>query len=209
MTTVAIHQNSNRLRNPPYRITVDQYDKMIETGLLPEGAPYELIDGQIVQKDRSAKGEDPMTVGNRHIWVVQKLTKLNSKLERLGCYMRPQQPIALQPDNEPEPDGAIVRGNEDDYLRRKPAESDVLCVIEVAESSLQYDRTIKYRLYANVGIPQYIIINLVDEVVEVYSQPAKGRGKYNRTETFKSGQRIAFPSAKGKGLIVPVRQLLP
>src|SRR5687768_5094446 len=89
-------------------LTVQQYHRMIETGILPEGEPIELLDGLLVRKDRSRTGEDPMTVNPDHSGAVDRLNALNPKLGRLGCYMRIQQPVTLPPNNEPEPDVAIV-----------------------------------------------------------------------------------------------------
>src|SRR4051812_11405501 len=95
---------------PPVRITVGQYHRMIETGILKTDARIELLDGELVRKNRSAAGEDPMTIGTGHVTGVDLLIALNPKLKRLGCYMRIQSPVTLPPHSEPEPDGAIVRG---------------------------------------------------------------------------------------------------
>src|SRR3990172_7639968 len=100
------------------QIDVDQYHKMIETGILPEGAPIELIDGLLVYKDRSARGEDPMTVGKSHRWIVNKLMKLFEPLLRLQVVLQLQDPIRMGTVREPEPDGAILRGMPDDYKDR-------------------------------------------------------------------------------------------
>src|SRR5215203_1863267 len=102
---------TSRRREPPealYRLPVEVYHQMSAQGLLPEGAPYELIDGAVVRKDRSAAGGDPMTVGTGHATSVSKLSELNSKLRRVRCFMRVQQPVTLPPYDEPEPDGAVV-----------------------------------------------------------------------------------------------------
>ena len=152
-------------------LTVEQYHRMIEGGIVEEGEPFELLNGCLVRKDRSAAGEDEMTVGNAHAWVVIKLGKLGRQLEKLGCHMRTQQPVTLPPYDEPEPDGVIAKGSEDDYRDRRPGASDVLCVIEVADASLNRDRRAKLRAYAGAGIPQYVIINLVDRVCEIYTEP--------------------------------------
>lgn len=195
---------------PRFRLNVDQYHRMIEQGILEEGAPLELLDGRLLLKNRSAVGEDPVTLGNDHMWVVDTLVALNPKLAKLGCYLRGQQAVSLPPFSEPEPDGVIVLGDKDRYRRRRPTTDDVLCVIEVADSSLARDRTTKLRIYANAGVPVYILINLPDRVIEVYSSPIKGRGRYARTETLlRSADRVTFPTARGKGLTIPVKTLLP
>ena len=196
-------------RAVPYRFTVEQYHEMIARGILREGEPYELIHGRIVRKDRSTAGEDPVTIGDHHIWAVTKLGKVGRRLERLGCYMRTQQPVLLPPFDEPEPDGAIAVGTEDDYLDRKPGAGDVLCVIEVSDSSLRYDRTVKQQIYADSGIPVYVIVNLPEQAVEVYTQPLAGTGRYGQGVTLTGGQKVHFPAPGGKELVVPARQLLP
>ena len=95
---------------PRVGLTVEQYHRMIETGILRSGDPIELLEGQLVPKDRSAVGEDPMTVGNRHALAIGILTELNAQLANRGSYLRIQLPITVLPDSEPEPDGCIVRG---------------------------------------------------------------------------------------------------
>src|SRR5882724_3574245 len=101
-------------------ITVDQYYEMFETGIIPDGEPYELLDGFLVRKDRSKEGEDRMDVGEYSGWVITMLTKLNPKFSRFGCYLRLQLPIEVPPNSVPEPDGAIVVGTEDDYREQRP-----------------------------------------------------------------------------------------
>src|SRR5206468_5833676 len=108
-----------------YALTVAKYHRMLEQGILPEGKPFELIAGQVVRKERHARGDDPMTVGYAHAVAVTKLGKLNAKLERIGCHMRIQQPVTLPPFSEPEPDGAIVFGTEERYGDHHPGSGEV------------------------------------------------------------------------------------
>jgi Uma2 family endonuclease len=173
-------------------LTVEQYHRMIEAGILEEGAPIELLDGFLVRKDRAKAGEDSMTVNDEHIWAVENLRRVLRDVESRGYYIRLQQPVVLPPDGEPEPDGAIVRGNMDDYRRRKPVAADISCVIEVADSSLSKDRGTKQRIYADAGIGQYVIINLVDKVVEVYERPLSGAGRYEDVQRRNGGEQVVF-----------------
>ena len=196
-------------RKRPLPLSVKQYHAMIENGILLEGSPYELLDGYIVPKDRSAAGDKPMTIGLDHVWVVSKLASFSSRLERLGCHLRTQLPISIPPQSEPEPDAMIVLGTVDDYRGRNPGPKDVLAVIEVADSSLSHDRSLKLRIYADCSIPTYVIINLPDRVVEVYTQPLKGKHRYGRVETLPPGKSVVFPGAGGRTLSIPVRRLLP
>jgi Uma2 family endonuclease len=192
--------------------TVDQYHWMIEHGVFPEGEPYELLDGYLIRKDRSAAGEDPMTVGPERGLVIVNLTDLTPKLRRLGCHVRIQLPVTLPPWNEPEPDTAIVLGDQRDYTGRHPGAADVTCVIEVADSSLHRDRTVKLGIYAGSGIPCYIIVNLPDRTVEVYTQPFNGKGRvgrYGQSITLTGRQTVELPTAGGKRLSVAARRLLP
>ena len=89
-----------------------------------------------------------------------------------GWYVDSQEPITLD-DSEPEPDIVVVRGDTRDYLDRHPGARDLSLVVEVADSTLERDRTLKQRLYGRAGIPVYWIVNLVERQLEVYSQPVE------------------------------------
>lgn len=190
-----------------YRHTLDSYHAMIANGSILEGEPFELLDGQIVHKIRSASGEDLMTVGVEHALIVMRLAKLSSAFEARGCHLRSQQPITLPPHDEPEPDAAIVRGTLEDYSNHHPSAADILCVIEVADSSLSRDRGYKLQLYASAGIPMYVIVNLIERVVEIYKTPAIAEGRFSEADRVSTGANVAFPAASGNAVIVPVKQL--
>ena len=208
MTTTAQLQEFVNTRARVVPLSVEQYHQMIRQGILIKGAPIELLDGFLVRKDRSAAGKDPMTVGNEHAWVVGELVRLAAKVERLGARLRIQQPVTLPPDNEPEPDGAIVRGDKD-YRKGHPLPEDVSCLIEVADSSVHIDRATKQRIYADNGIAQYVIINLVDKIIEEYRQPRAGSGRYATPRIYRSRQKIKLEIPGGKRLTVAVASLLP
>jgi Uma2 family endonuclease len=192
--------------DPEVRFTVDQYHAMLDAGILQEGDPIELLEGQLVWKDRSATGEDPMTVGDAHAWVLDAIQELDPRFRKLGCYVRIQQPVTFSPSSEPEPDAAIVRGTRDDYRGRHPGPKDILCLIEVADSSLTRDRSLKYRIYAKAGVPLYVIINLQERVAEVYTMPRRER--YADPQLLKPRAKLTLPTAK-KPLVVKVGNLLP
>ena len=190
-------------------LTLDQYVRMIDAGILPEGEPIELLDGFLVRKDRSKAGEDPMTVGFGHVWAVKNLSRVLSEAESHGCHVGVQQPVALPPDCAPEPDGAITRGTPDDYRVRYPSAADIPCIIEVSDSSLQHDRVTKRRIYAEAGIEQYVLINLVDGVVEVFASPVPAIGTYERDMVLRPGEVVRFSTGNGQGIDVEVVRLLP
>jgi len=190
-------------------LTVEQYHRMIKSGVIQEGEPYELLDGILVRKQRNASGEDPMTIGDEHWWVVNMLGRLAHTLEKRGCHIRLQQPITIPDHDEPEPDAAIIRGAIEDYRGRHPGPADVLCVIEVADASLRRDRMIKQRIYASAAISQYIIINLSQRRVELYSQPVPDKGQYADKRIISAKEKLSLPTGTSKRLPVPLKQLLP
>ena len=190
-------------------ISVDQYHRMIEAGILPDGRPIELLGGMLVLKDRSKAGGDPMSIGEDHRWSVQQLPRVLPPARHLGYDLQTQQPVVLPPDGEPEPDGAIIVAAADEYRGRKPGAADLFCVIEVADSSLEHDGTTKYATYARAGIPQYVILNLVDRAVEVFEQPVAGEERYARHQAFKAGEAVTFWCGEGRTVVVPVESLLP
>lgn len=198
---------------PPVRsrvvpITVDQYEFLIQKGKLAESANIELVNGQIVRKDRSHRGGDPMAIGEEHAWVGKRLGKLDRDLEGLGVSIQTQQPIVLPPGNMPEPDGAIVRGTEDDYLGRHPRSTDVLCVIEVADSSLDDDRTTKQSIYAAAGLTPYFIVNIPDRQIEWHEGP-QSDGTYANVRVVHPGETIDLPLGGGRAITVQTDRLIP
>ena len=191
------------------RFTVDQVEGMLEAGILPDGAPIELIDGVLVYKDRSDSGEDPMTIGKKHNLAVQLLKELDPELRSRGASMQTQGPVRIRPHDEPEPDGAILRGQPRDYAERVPDAADVYGVIEVSDSSLEYDRTTKLAMYARAAIAQYVIIDLRHDCVEVHERPARSEARYESLTVLRRGDVIAFCAGSGPRLEVDIARLLP
>lgn len=152
------------------RISVDQYQKMIDTGILPEDSSVELLHGMLVRKDRSAIGEDPLGQSPLHRQAIVKLTALASRINTATRQLQVQLPIVVAPDHEPEPDGAVVVGRYENFNDRLPSAAEVPCVIEVAHSSLERDEEDKLPIYAAAGIPQYLIVNLRIGAVEEFPQ---------------------------------------
>jgi Uma2 family endonuclease len=189
-------------------LTVDQYHRMIESGILAEDPGIELLNGMLVRKDRGAMHVSDMTVGPEHYLVVTRLVRLAQRLEKRGFHMRSQGPVTIPIENEPEPDGAIVRGLPEDYGGQHPVPDDLAAVFEVSDSSLAHDRTRKMRIYAGAGIPQYIIINIPDGQVEFYTEPVAAQQRYASVVVLKAEQKLRLNLA-GRKFEVPVRKLLP
>jgi Uma2 family endonuclease len=195
---------------PPFLpVTADQYQQMIETGILHDGDPVELLDGLLAPKDRSACGETLKTHHPRHALLIKRLQRLLSAAsDAAGCHLQSQFPVSLSSNSVPEPDIAVVHGNEDDYGLRHPGPEDLLLVVEVADSSLATDRSTKQRLYAMAGIPRYWIVNLVDIQIEVSESPEPSSGKYLQQTIWTSGQKFRWDASPSRSLEIIVADLL-
>jgi hypothetical protein len=190
------------------RLTVDQVHAMIKAGIVHEGAAIELIDGVLVHKDRSASGEDPVSIGKDHRLVVSLLGELDADLAQRGSHMQTQNPLSLSPYDEPEPDGAILRGRPRAYTDRVPGAADVGSVIEVADSSLAYDRKTKLALYARAGIAQHIVVNLSGRCIELYEQP-RSDGSYQQIVVRRAGETVGLRLPDGERFEILADRILP
>ncbi len=193
---------------PLMPLTVEQYHVMLERGILKDGDPVELVEGLLVRKDRSATGGSPMTHGPRLASSVSRLMRLGHPLEALDCHLRVQLPVTLSGVDEPEPDVAIVRGSLEAYGDRHPGAQDVLVVVEVADSSLRYDRGTKQRVYASAGVPVYVIVNIPESRVELYTEPVHAEGRYRRRIDHRVGETLVLALAEGRTLPVSVADIL-
>jgi Uma2 family endonuclease len=174
---------------------------MIRTGILADGDPIELLNGWLVTK---------MTKTPRHRLVTGLV---RSALERIippGWYVDSQQPITLAA-SEPEPDGAVVRGQRRDYADRHPGPADVGLVVEVADSNLDRDREFRRTIYAQAGVPCYSVVNLIDDRVEVYSlcRPASGDASQYERRDFTAVDEVPVVLGGQEIGHVAVREILP
>lgn len=164
---------------------VDEYYRMAEAGILTEGDRVELIEGEIITMS---------PIGSRHAACVDRLTDILSEL-KAHFIIRVQSPIRVDAYSEPEPDIALLKRRADFYAASHPTPDDVLLVIEVAETSVGYDRGVKIPLYARAGIPESVLVNLPDDAIEFCSQPVNG--KYQSVRIFKRGESFASQSVPG------------
>lgn len=189
------------------RLTVEQVHTMLEAGIIEEGSHLELIDGLLVHKDRASTGEAPRTIGEKHNLVIKLLARLDPALTALGCHMQTQGPLRLSARDEPEPDGVVLHGGPRDYAERIPVAADALAVIEVADSSLEHDRTTKAVMYASANIAQYVIINLRTSAIEVHEAPEAA--KYARVRVLTQGEALELRTSATTTLSVPSADVLP
>lgn len=139
--------------------TRQEYDRMAETGVFGPEERVELIDGEVLVV--SPQNEP-------HFVAIEKTAEAARTAFGPGHWVRAQGPLALGPDSEPEPDVAVVVGGPDDYADHP---TTALLVVEVALSTLAFDRGDKAGLYARAGIADYWLLNLVDRQLEVYRDP--------------------------------------
>ena len=161
------------------RLTVRQFDQMTAAGLIAEDEPVELIEGLLVTK---------MSRKRPHIVAGKKGLKVLSSIIPSGWHVAKEDPVVVSDWSKPEPDLAVVRGEGADYLDHDVTAADVALVIEIAESSLSIDQNEMGRIYASSGIPTYWIVNLVDNQVEVYTNP--GPNGYQSSQILKAGQDV-------------------
>lgn len=147
------------------KFTVEQYDRMIEAGVFPPGYRAELIDGEIVEMS---------PIGPRHAACVGRLTQRLSLLLQREAIVWVRNPIRLDDRSEPEPDICVLKPRADFYGQSLPTPADVLLVVEVSETTLDYDRRRKLPLYARALVPEVWIVNLTDERIETFADPAGG-----------------------------------
>jgi Uma2 family endonuclease len=167
------------------RFTVDEYQRMAEAGILNRGDRVELIRGEIVHMT---------AVGHDHASILSRLMHLLFERLHRRAVLWPQNPLVILPDSEPEPDIIMLAWRDDFYRHALPRPEDVALLIEVADTSLRYDRHIKGPLYAEAGVRDYWIVDVVGDAIEVYRDPDAGRFRHTQ-RVGRSGTLtpLAFP----------------
>ena len=164
----------------PYRFTVDDFARMGEAGIFTEDDRVELIEGEILQ----------MTpVGALHAGVVSRLTELIITRLAGKAHVSVQNPIRLADDTEPQPDLVVARRRESFYSDRHPEPDDLFLIIEVADSSLRYDKQEKAPRYARAGIPETWLVDLEAGEITVCTEP--GPTGYEKQQVRQRGSELA------------------
>lgn len=156
---------------PYHRWTVEEYHQMARAGLLDETDRVELIEGELI---------DMAPIGSRHAYLVDRLAEA---FRRNGseCLVRVQNPVRLDEYNEPQPDIALVKDKS--YMEAHPTGEDVLLIVEVSDSSLEYDRDVKLSLYARHGIPEVWLVDVNARELTLHREPAEGQYRLIRKPT--------------------------
>jgi Uma2 family endonuclease len=165
--------------------TVDEYEQMIKAGILTENDRLELIRGEIVKM---------APIGVAHAACVTRLTTLLVHKVGKASIVWSQNPICLQ-DSEPEPDVVLLRPHPNFYASGLPTPTDILLLVEVADTTLASDRGMKVPLYAEAGIPEVWVVDLNASEVEVYTEPSGGR--YRAVRRVAMGETLPLPGGLG------------
>ena len=178
-----------------HNFTVSEFERMGETGVFAPEARVELIEGEIIEMSPT---------GSRHAACVNLLSRILNQQVSADAIVSTQNPIRLSDLSEPQPDVAILKFRDDYYREAHPGPEDVLLVIEVAETTVHYDRHTKMPLYARAGIPEALLFNLPDDRLEYFTQPETGVYQLNRI--INRGER--FESASVPGLTLDIEMIL-
>jgi Uma2 family endonuclease len=162
-----------------YSFTVEEYRRMGEANVFLQDARVELIEGEIVKMS---------PIGKRHASCVARLTRALTLLLQHVALVWTQNPVELDEYSEPQPDVCVLKWRDDFYNSGHPQPEDVLLVIEVSDSTLEYDRQIKVPLYARAGIPEVWIVNINDERVETFADVSGGA--YRMTGSVSRGEEV-------------------
>jgi Uma2 family endonuclease len=177
------------------RFRVDEFQKMVKAGILPEESGWEVIDGYLVDK---------MTIGSRHASITKRLNRILTRLLSEKTIISVQDPVQLDAYNEPEPDIAVLKLRDDFYSASHPTPNDALLLIEVSDTTIEYDRETKKNLYARFEIQELWIVNLSENTVEAYSQPKNG--SYRLVRILESGEIVKSSSIEN--LEMSVKEIL-
>ena len=178
---------------PRRLFTVDEYHRMGEAGILTDDDRVELIEGELVAM---------APIGSEHIAATNALTRLLVLAVGDRGVVSVGNPVRLTQRSEPQPDFAILKPR-DDYRATLPRPEDTMLAVEVANTSLDFDRTVKLALYARSGIPEVWIVNLAAQEVEVYQSPVAD----SYTSVARAGRSDALTIKAIPGVLIPVDRI--
>ncbi|HEY9709172.1 MAG TPA: Uma2 family endonuclease [Oculatellaceae cyanobacterium] len=163
------------------KFTVEQYHRMVESGILCENDRVELIRGEIVEMS---------PIGRRHAACVKRLNRLFYRKLEDRVLIGVQDPVELDDTSEPQPDIVLLQPREDFYESAPPQASDIFLLVEVADTTVQYDRQVKIPLYAEDNIAEVWLVDINGQCVEVYREPASDG--YQNIQKFERGQTLSI-----------------
>ncbi|MBR8827237.1 MAG: Uma2 family endonuclease [Gomphosphaeria aponina SAG 52.96 = DSM 107014] len=177
------------------KFTIKDYYKMAESGILTESDRVELIRGEIVEMS---------PISPKHAACVIRLNAILSEKLRKRALRSIQNPIQLDDTSEPQPDVVLLKNPIDTYRKRLPQPADIFLIIEVADTSVKYDREVKIPLYAEANIPEVWLVDVNNNCVEMYRQPtANGYQNMQKFTGEESLSILAFPD-----VIIKVNEII-
>jgi Uma2 family endonuclease len=162
------------------RLTVDEFHRMGQAGILTEDDRVELLDGELVMMS---------PIGSRHAASVKRSNHVFVQRGGGRVVVGVQDPIRIGEHSEPQPDLVLLRLRADYYAGSHPEAQDILLVVEVADTSAEVDREVKGLLYARAGIPEMWLANLVEDCLEVFRAPTPDG--YAEVRRFRRGERVS------------------
>lgn len=172
-------QEATSVQVTRHSFTVAEYERMGQFGIFSEDDRVELVCGEIIEMS---------PIGKRHAACVGRLTQIIALLIQRGAILWVQNPILLNGYSEPQPDIVVLKPRPDFYEQSLPTPEDILLVIEVSDTTLEYDRQVKVPLYARAGVPEAWVVNLPDERIETYADPADG--SYQTARSYTRGEEL-------------------
>jgi Uma2 family endonuclease len=173
------------------KFTSKEYHRMAEAGILQPDERVELIEGDVVEM---------APIGSRHAACVNRLNRILSEGLRSRAIISVQNPIRLGEHSEPQPDLTLLRPRPDFYSDSHPDSADVILLVEVADTSEDYDREVKMPLYAQYGIPEAWLVDISSRSIQIYRDP--GPEGYGDIQQVGQGRSIAPQAFPGLGLVV-------
>jgi Uma2 family endonuclease len=166
-----------------WKFTVEQYHKMIESGILTKYDRVELIRGEIIEMS---------PIGTKHAAGVRLLSNKLGQCLGNRIILSIQNPVVLNDNSQLQPDVSLLKPRDDFYATAHPQPQDIFLLIEVADSTIEYDREVKIPLYAEANIIEVWLVDINEQIVEVYQQPTAAG--YQHIQKFASGQTLSIPA---------------
>jgi len=185
----------------PYRFTVEQLMRMIETGVIPDDEDVELIRGRLYRR----------TKYEPHNWTVLVLAEALRRMIPEGFYVREEKSLSHDPRSLPEPDVAVVRGRLREFRPQPPSTSEAMLLVEVCHHTKRADYHDRLSIYASAGVPSYWVVDVDGRKVAVHTEPTSQGpvGAFARLESFDEDASIPVVLDGREVGRIPVKDFLP
>jgi Uma2 family endonuclease len=200
MSTVMEPPIETTLEEVPYLFSTEEFYRLLETEFFPDDARVGLWEGRIYKK---------MSKTQAHAVTGDKIHRRLDRALPAGWYVGGENPVTVSENKAPLPDLVVLRGEPDDYIDRRPGTADVGLVVELSFRSLKVDTGTKLAAYASAGFSAYWVINLLDRVIHVYSEPVPAEGRFASMTTVKPGETVPLALDGVQVAMIAASDLLP